>query len=88
MPKHRTIKPETPEQWAAYRAVLNCELGIQTMEGKKSPPNEISREGFALYNLLHAVKSLAEIHLPNVTGHPARDENRPPERPDVYQPTD
>ena len=58
-------KPETPEQWAAYRAVLNCEIGIQTMEGEKTPPDGISREEYALYTLLHAVKSLAEIHLPN-----------------------
>jgi hypothetical protein len=65
-------KPETPEQWAAYSAVLSCQIGIKTMEGKETPPDGISREEYALYNLLHAVKSLAEIHLTNasVEAHP------------------
>jgi len=33
-------------------------------------------------------KFLMRFRLTNERGHPARDENRPPERSDVYQPTD
>jgi hypothetical protein len=57
-------KPETPEQWAAYRAILNCEIGIGAIAGDKQPPDGVSRQEYALYNLIHAVKALAEIHLP------------------------
>lgn len=60
-----SIKPNTPAEWAAYRAILNAEIGIQCMEGKKPPPKETTREEYALYNLLHAVKALAEIHFPH-----------------------
>jgi hypothetical protein len=57
-------KPQNPTEWDAYRAVLSCEIGIGTLGGEKQPPDGVSRQEYALYNLLHAVKSLAEIHLP------------------------
>jgi hypothetical protein len=55
-------KPKTPTEWAAYRATLSCDLGIQTLEGGRKPPDGTSRQDYALYCLLHAVRSLAEIH--------------------------
>ena len=57
-------KPQTPTEWAAYRAILNCEIGIGVIAGEKQPPDGVSRQEYALYNLLQAVKALAEIHLP------------------------
>jgi hypothetical protein len=55
-------QPTTPTEWAAYRAILNCQIGIQAIDGTKEPPRGVSYVDYALYNLLHAVKSLAEIH--------------------------
>jgi hypothetical protein len=55
-------QPTTPTEWAAYRAILICQIGIQAIDGTKEPPHGVSQVDFALFNLLHAVKSLAEIH--------------------------
>lgn len=56
--------PKTPSEWAAYRATLNCQIGIEAIQGDRKPPAGVTVDQWALYNLLQAVKSLAEIHLP------------------------
>lgn len=55
----------TTEEWCAYRATLSCQIGIEVMQGDRNPPEGVTPEQWGLYNLLHAVKALAEIHLPN-----------------------
>jgi hypothetical protein len=60
-----SIRPSTPAEWSAYRATLSCQIGIEVMQGDRNPPEGVTPEQWGLYNLLHAVKSLAEIHLPN-----------------------
>jgi hypothetical protein len=59
-----TAKPQTPEQWAAYRATLSCKLGIDCLNGTTPPPEGLTRTDYALYNLLHALQDLATLHLP------------------------
>jgi len=54
--------PATPAEWSAYRATLSCEIGIEAIEGTKQLPDGISRRDYAICCLLHAVRSLAEIH--------------------------
>jgi hypothetical protein len=57
-------KPKTEIEWHAYRAVLSCQLGIQAIEGKRDIPAGTTATEWGIYNLLHAVESLAKIHLP------------------------
>jgi hypothetical protein len=73
-------RPSTPEEWSAYRATLSCQIGIEVMQGDRKPPAGVTPEQWGLYNLLHAVKALAEIHLPNTEGlaSPAGSENPKP----------
>lgn len=59
-------RPSTAEEWSAYRATLSCQIGIEVMQGDRKPPAGVTPEQWGLYNLLHAVKALAEIHLPNI----------------------
>ncbi len=57
------MKPETPKQWAAHRVKLDCEIGIKTIDGTHKPPAGVTIQEYAIYCLLQAVKSLAEIHI-------------------------
>ena len=59
----KPIKPQTPTEWHAYRAVLSCKIGIQAVEGNRATPDGISATEWGIYNLLQAVESLAKIHL-------------------------
>ena len=68
-------RPITPAEWAAYRAILSCNIGIQTISKEKQPPYGIDCTQYAIYNLLHAVKSLAEIHF-NPDEQPKNTENK------------
>lgn len=56
-------KPETHAQWRAFTATLSCQIGIDCIDGNKKPPAGATSSEWGIYNLLQAVKSLAEIHL-------------------------
>lgn len=56
--------PKTPQEWNAYRATLSCRIALNVFEGKRQPPNGTSPMEWGIYNLIHAVESLAKIHLP------------------------
>jgi hypothetical protein len=56
----KTKNPETPREWATYRAKLNCRIGRDVIEGKTVAPGGISRTEYAIYNLLHAVEHIAD----------------------------
>ena len=51
-------KPSTPREYALYRVSLSCKVGRDGLEGRKMPPG-VTREQWALYNLLHAVEDMA-----------------------------
>jgi hypothetical protein len=53
-------KPETPREWATYRAKLSCRIGRDVIEGQTTAPGGISRTEYAIYNLLHAVEEIAD----------------------------
>jgi hypothetical protein len=57
-------KPKTETEWHAYRAYLSCRVGIEAIEGKRVLPDGTTAAEWGIYNLLHAVESLAQIHLP------------------------
>jgi hypothetical protein len=54
-------KPSTQKEWAAYRAISDCDIGLKTIEGKIDPPFGYTRQEHAIYSLLQAVQSLAHI---------------------------
>ena len=55
-------KPSTPQEWAAYRAQLNCDLAIHALDGSRRPPDGYSAEYYALFCIAQALKDLAQIH--------------------------
>jgi hypothetical protein len=55
--------PKTKAEWAAYRAILNCEIGMDTIGGKTVPPRNVAPSDYALYCLLCAVRDLATAAL-------------------------
>ena len=54
------MKPQTPKEWALYRAGAACRIGMDILNGKTPPPDGSSVTQYALYNLLHAVEDIAE----------------------------
>jgi hypothetical protein len=54
-------KPKTPQEWAAYRMQLNCQIALDTMSGDKKPPEGASRMEYALYCLIHAIQEIPKL---------------------------
>jgi hypothetical protein len=54
--------PRTAKQWSAYRAILDCKLAKDTLDGKDHKSHS-DRLEYALYCIAGAVSSLAEIHM-------------------------
>lgn len=58
-----STKPKTrwtQSEAAAIRCSISCQIGRNALDGKKEPPNDISRLEYAIYNLLHAVEDLSK----------------------------
>lgn len=56
------LKPSTPQEWAAYRAQLNCDLAIHALDGSRPPPDGYNVEYYALFCIAQAIKNIAAIH--------------------------
>jgi len=52
-------KPTTKKEWAAYRAQLQCKIGIRMFTDGLEPPEETTQSEYALFLLLQAVHDLA-----------------------------
>ena len=55
--------PKTEAEWCAYRAQASCRIGRDALDGKTFEllPSGVSRQEYALFNLLHAVEELAKL---------------------------
>jgi hypothetical protein len=56
-------KPATKKECAAYRAHLQCEIGLKVFRDETQPPAGLNRSEYALFLLLHSINDLAMIHL-------------------------
>lgn len=56
-------KPKTEAEWCAYRAQASCRIGRDALHGQTRAgiPPGVSRQEYALFNLLHAVEELAKL---------------------------
>jgi len=52
--------PKTKEEWCLYRASLDCTLGRNILEGETDAPEHSSRDRYALFLLLGAVREISE----------------------------
>ncbi len=54
-------KPKTESEWCAYRAQASCRIGRDALDGKTEIPPGVTRQEYAMFNLLHAVEELAKL---------------------------
>jgi hypothetical protein len=52
-------KPQTPREWALYRAVSSCQIGRARMNEGETAGTKSTPQDHAIYCLLHAVEDLA-----------------------------
>ena len=52
--------PKTKEEWCLHRAQLACSAGRDVLEGETDPPEHFSRDRYALFLLLGAVREISE----------------------------
>jgi len=55
--------PKTPEECAAYRLHLQCQIALDTISGNKIPPPVVSRMEYALFCLIHAIQEIPKLKL-------------------------
>ena len=55
--------PKTEAEWCAYRAQAACRIGRDALDNgpKHEIPPGVTRQEYALFNLLHAVEELAKL---------------------------
>jgi len=50
--------PQTPADWSAHRARINCQVGKDVLRGETPPPRGVARQDYALYLLFCVLDEL------------------------------
>ena len=68
--KHKTIKAER-KHFGLYRAILSCKVATDALDHTTRCPPHITQTEYAIYNLIHAVREIAEyLHEKETNGKP------------------